>query len=225
MQRNTRHWLINKKMMILNRIMISKERVLIKERERERESPPYPSHSLAKINYCDITFQLLLRLPLTSHWSVNRRCCILYEGCLLYYIFINNRKSPYYFSKYSPLRSKHFCMRLNQLSKHFWHSDWGTRISKTCILNASSASSGVQKRWPLILFLCTGEKKKSFGAKSALYGGWLIKSMFWMLKNAVVWADVMHSERINRFFWCRKTLTSHFIVLRKWIKRSYSVPS
>ena len=81
-------------------------------------------------------------------------------------------------------------MRLNQLSKHFWHSDWGTRISKTCILNASSASSGVQKRWPLILFLCTGEKKKSFGAKSGLYGGWLIKSMFWMLKNAVVWADV-----------------------------------
>ena len=54
---------------------------------------------------------------------------------------INHRKSLNCFSKYSLLRSKHFCMRLNQLSKHFCHSDWG--ISKTCILNASTAFSGV----------------------------------------------------------------------------------
>ena len=33
-------------------------------------------------------------------------------------------------------------------------------------------------------------KKKSFDAKAGLYGGWLIKSMFWVLKNTVVWADV-----------------------------------
>ena len=33
-------------------------------------------------------------------------------------------------------------------------------------------------------------KNKSFGVKSGLYGGWLIKSIFWVLKNAVVWADV-----------------------------------
>ena len=79
-------------------------------------------------------------------------------------------------------------MRLNQFSKHFCHSDWG--IPKTCILNASTASSGVEKRWTLILFLTCGNKKKSFGAMSGLYGGWLIKLMFWVLKNAVVWADV-----------------------------------
>ena len=35
---------------------------------------------------------------------------------------INHRKSLYGFSKYSPLRSIYFCMRLNQLSKHFCHS-------------------------------------------------------------------------------------------------------
>ena len=79
-------------------------------------------------------------------------------------------------------------MRLNQLSKHFFHSNWG--ISKPCILNASSASSGVEKRWPHILFFTCGNKKKSFDSKSGLYGGWLIKSMLWVLKNAVVWADV-----------------------------------
>ena len=79
-------------------------------------------------------------------------------------------------------------MHLNQLPKHFCNSDWG--ISKTCIPNASIASSGVEKRWPLILFFTYGNKKKSFGAKSGLYGGWLIKSMLWVLKNAVVWADV-----------------------------------
>ena len=55
-------------------------------------------------------------------------------------------------------------MRLNQLSKHFCHSDWG--ISKTCILNASTASLGVKKRWPLILFFTYGNKKKSFGVRS-----------------------------------------------------------
>ena len=79
-------------------------------------------------------------------------------------------------------------MCLNQLSKHFCHSDWG--ISKTCILNASTASSGVVKRWHLILFFTYGNKKKLFGAESGLYGGWLIQSVFWVLKNAVVWADV-----------------------------------
>ena len=79
-------------------------------------------------------------------------------------------------------------MRLNQLSKHYWHFDWG--ISKTCILNASTASLSVEKRWPLILFFTYWNKKKSFGAKSGLYGGLLIKSMCLVLKNAVVWADV-----------------------------------
>ena len=44
-----------------------------------------------------------------------------------------------------------------------------------------------------------GNKKKSFGAKSRLYGGWIIKSMFWMLKNAVFWADVWEIP----FWWWR----------------------
>ena len=69
---------------------------------------------------------------------------------------INHRKSLYCFSKYSPLRSMQFCMRLNQLSKYFCHFDWG--ISKTCILNASTTSLGVE-RWPLILFFTYGNKK------------------------------------------------------------------
>ena len=80
---------------------------------------------------------------------------------------INHRKSLDCFSKYFPLRSQHFCMRLNQLSKHFFHSDCG--ISKTCILNASTASSGVEKRWSLTLFFTYGTKKTLFGAKSGLY--------------------------------------------------------
>lgn len=46
-----------------------------------------------------------------------------------------------YFSKYSLLRSKYFCMYLNQLSKHFGHSDWD--IFKTCVVNAFSV---VEKR-------------------------------------------------------------------------------
>ena len=41
-------------------------------------------------------------------------------------------------------------MLLKQLSKHICHSDWG--ISKTCILNASTVSSDVEKRWPLNFF-------------------------------------------------------------------------
>ena len=101
---------------------------------------------------------------------------------------INCPKSLYYFSKYSPLSCINFCMRLKQLSKHFFRSDWG--ISKTCILNSSTTSSGVEKRWPLILFFTYGNKKKLFGAKSGLYGWWLIKQMFWVLKNIVVWDDV-----------------------------------
>ena len=63
-------------------------------------------------------------------------------------------------------------------------------LSKTCILNASTASSNDEKPWPLILFFTYGNKQKTFGAKSGLYGGWLIKSMFWLLENAVAWADV-----------------------------------
>ena len=67
---------------------------------------------------------------------------------------INHRKSLYCFSKYSPLRSIHFWLHLNQLSKYFCHSDWG--ISKTCIL----------------LF--------ALNRKSGIYSGCFIKSMFWV---------------------------------------------
>jgi len=101
---------------------------------------------------------------------------------------IYHRKWLYCFSKYSPWWSIHFCMRLNQFSKQFFHSEWGN--SKTCVLNASTASSGVEKRWPRNLFLMCGNKKKSLGAKSGLYGGWPINSMFSVLKKSLVWADV-----------------------------------
>ena len=77
--------------------------------------------------------------------------------CLLDFVaFIHTRVAFYIlgleivFQNIPPLRSIRFCMRLNQLSKHFCHSDWG--IFKTFFLNPSTASSGVGKRWPLILF-------------------------------------------------------------------------
>ena len=59
-------------------------------------------------------------------------------------------------------------MRLNQLSKHFYHSDWG--ISNTWTLNASTASSGIGKRWPLILFFMYGNKKRGI---IGIAEGWL----------------------------------------------------
>ena len=59
-------------------------------------------------------------------WYLN--LCV-YEGCLLYFRIretnkYNLWKSLCCSSKYSPLRSIHFCMHLNQLSKHFCHTDW-----------------------------------------------------------------------------------------------------
>ena len=70
----------------------------------------------------------------------------------------------------------------------FFHSDWNT--SKTRFLNASTASSGDANRWPRIIFLMCGNKEKSFGAKSGLYGGWPINSKFWPVNKALIWADV-----------------------------------
>ena len=69
-------------------------------------------------------FQKLLIYLFTLFW------CEKY-GTRLPFIFrdqrtktnINHRKSLYCFSKYSPLGSMPFCMRLNQLQKHFCHSD------------------------------------------------------------------------------------------------------
>ena len=79
-------------------------------------------------------------------------------------------------------------MRLNQFSEHFFHSDWG--MSKTRILTALTASSGIEKCWPRNVFLMCGNKKKSLGAKSGLYVRWPINSMFSVLKKSLVWADV-----------------------------------
>ena len=112
------------------------------------------------------------------HYTLSASFICIYKGCLLDFEIREQIQI---------LRSIHFCMRLNQLSKHFCQSDWG--ICKICILNASTASSGDEKRWPLTFFTY-GNKKKSFDAKARLYGGWLIKSMFWVLKNAIFWAAV-----------------------------------
>ena len=101
-------------------------------------------------------------------------------------------------------------MSLNQLLKHFWHSDWD--IFKTCFLNATTASLGIEKRWPLILFLTYGNRKKSFGAKSGLYGGWLFKSMFWVLKNAIIWADVWE----HALLWWRVIRLRRLVFLISW---------
>ena len=103
------------------------------------------------------------------HRKVENSLDSFYERCLLYFenkekkTKIYHRKWLYYFSKYSPWRSIHFFMHLNQFSKHFFHSDWG--ISKTCILNALTASTGVEKRWSRNFFFICGIKNKSLGAK------------------------------------------------------------
>ena len=67
----------------------------------------------------------------------------------------------------------------------FFHSVWDT--AKTWFLNSSS---GNENRWPRIFFLMCGNKNKSLGAKSGLYGGWPINSTFWPVKKAPVSADV-----------------------------------
>ena len=75
-----------------------------------------------------------------------------------------------------------------------------------------TASSGVEKGWPLILFFTHGNKKKSFGAKSGPYGRWLIKSMFWVLKNAMVWADMWQ----RALSWWRVICLRRLVFLISW---------
>ena len=64
----------------------------------------------------------------------------------------------YCFLKYSPWRTMHFRMHLNQFSKHVSHSVWGN--CNTWVLNASNTSSGVENLCPRNLFLMY-EKEKS----------------------------------------------------------------
>ena len=59
-----------------------------------------------------------------------------------------------------------FYMRLNQLSKHFCHSDWG--ISKTCILNASPLLQ-VSKNIDLFFFCLRTGIKRSHSVPSQDY--------------------------------------------------------
>ena len=84
---------------------------------------------------------------------------------VVFYISGLENKNKYWSSKIALLLFKIFPIKIYTPlhafepieSKHFCHSDCG--ISKTCILNASTASSSVEKRWPLILFLRTGIKR------------------------------------------------------------------
>lgn len=59
-----------------------------------------------------------------------------------------------FFKIFSPSRSLHFYMRLNQFSKHFSHSDW------TCDLNSSTASSGVETPRLRNFFSCAGQNRR-----------------------------------------------------------------
>lgn len=110
-----------------------------------------------------------------------------------------------------------------QLPKNFGHSDCG--VSKTCLLNASNASSGVEKRCPFSLSFTYGND-----AHSGLYGRWLIKSTFRVLKNlvfsvnvwelALLWWRMIHLRR-SLFLIFLKTIgkpmvmyNSKFTVLR-----------
>lgn len=54
----------------------------------------------------------------------------------------------------------------------------------------STVFSGVENRFPCSLSLKYGNKMKSLGTKSELYGGWRIISMFWVHKYSVVRWDV-----------------------------------
>lgn len=51
-----------------------------------------------------------------------------------------------YFSKNSPWRQIHVCIRLTQFPKHFCHS--ARDASETSCLNAPTAYPVVEKRWP-----------------------------------------------------------------------------
>ena len=93
----------------------------------------------------------------------------------------------YCFSKYSPLRSIHFCIRSNQFSKHFFHSKAVT--SKISVRNVLTAASG-SNRSPRILFLMFGNKKKSLGDKSGEYEQWVINSTLLLDKKSMVWRAV-----------------------------------
>ena len=78
-------------------------------------------------------------------------------------------------------------VQFDQLSKRFCHS---IEISPKHVFWTHQRFLMCRKTLTsLIIFFTYGNKKKSFGAKSKLYGGWLIKSMFRVLKNAAVWAD------------------------------------
>ena len=77
-------------------------------------------------------------------------------------------------------------MRSNHFSKHCSHSDWDS--SKTLFLNASTASSGDENRWPRIFSWYAGTKRSHW--MPGLYGEWPINSTFWPVKKALGWADV-----------------------------------
>ena len=66
----------------------------------------------------------------------------------------------------------------------FFHSD--SDASKTWFLTTTTVSSGNENRWPRIVFLMCGNKMKSLGAKSALYGGWPINSTFWPVNKGLL---------------------------------------
>lgn len=118
-------------------------------------------------------------------------CCVLlracHEGCLLYFgnweqklILINeNRFNVFQNMLHSYLYI--FTKVWNKLSKHFWHPVWD--IARTCILNASTDFRNALPTQ--FVFLRMGIKEVRKDAKSGLYFGWLIKSMFGVLKNFI----------------------------------------
>ena len=103
---------------------------------------------------------------------ISRRRKQLYEDCLLYFGIREQKQiliieNCLLFFKIFPIKIYTLLHAFEPIVEALLPLyDWGISI-----LFAWTASSGVEKRWPLILLFTYRNKKKSFGAKSELYGG------------------------------------------------------
>ena len=131
-----------------------------------------------------------------KHWSSVFGSLIFewYDGCYLYSSLI--MKNEYLWSKLVLLFFKVFSMKINALLHAFepifealFLLDWGN--CKACVLNASTASSGVENHCPCNLFLFYGNKrKKKLTGCHIRAVQRMIHQLFWHFKKFFVWVYV-----------------------------------